>query len=90
MALNELTELLKNEPWFHSVALDQYQRLVVYVTERNANVLTRIPNEYMGKQVLVHFASSIKPFVEGFQQSTDWHARVHTIGKYAKDSNEDI
>jgi hypothetical protein len=88
--IESLTSIFKNEPWFHSVAFDQYQRPVVYVHERSAKVLACIPNEYMGKQVLVHFASSIKPFVEGFQPSTDWHARVHTIGKHAKDNNEDI
>lgn len=45
--------------WFHSIATDSYGRYVVYVQYMNQDVLSTIPDSCDGKQVLVHFVSSI-------------------------------
>lgn len=52
-----------NEDWFHSVDLDKYGRLVVYVKYMCDATTHDIPRQVDGNNVLVHFATSkyIKP-----------------------------
>lgn len=53
-----LTNLFKNRDWFHSVDVEQYGRIVVYVKYMCQETLHDIPDKVAGRQVLVHFAAS--------------------------------
>lgn len=57
--MDELTNLFGTKEWFHSVGTDQYGRLVVYIKFMNHETLNDIPDRVDGKQVMVHFASSM-------------------------------
>jgi hypothetical protein len=56
--VEELTNMFKDRPWFHSVGYEQYGRVVVYVNYACHETLHDIPDSCQGKQVLVHFAAS--------------------------------
>lgn len=53
-----LTNLFKDRDWFHSVDVEQYGRLVVYVKYACHETLHDIPDKVANRQVLVHFAAS--------------------------------
>lgn len=57
--MDELTNLFGTKEWFHSVGTDQYGRLVVYIKHTTHETLNDIPDRVDGKQVMVHFASSL-------------------------------
>ena len=57
--LRMLSELYQAKDWYHSVGLDKYGRLVVYVKYMNHETLNNIVDFMGGKQVLVHFAGSL-------------------------------
>lgn len=57
--MDELINLFGKKDWFHSVGHDQYGRLIVYIKHSTHETLTGIPDRVDGKQVLVHFASSL-------------------------------
>ena len=54
-----LQEQYSSKPWFHSVGKDQYGRYVVYVKYSCMETLSDIVDQVAGKQVMVHFASSL-------------------------------
>lgn len=56
--INQLVEMYKDREWYHSVGLDQYGRIVVYVHFMNHETLHDIPDNMGKHQVLVHFAGS--------------------------------
>ncbi len=70
MDLNEgmehLRTLYKDKEWYHSVGLDQYGRIVVYIHHSTQETLRDIPDRVAGKQVLVHFAGSLMATREQF------------------------
>jgi len=47
----------KNKPWFHSMETDS-NRIIVYVNYMSYEVLTSVPDNIDGKQVVCHFASA--------------------------------
>src|SRR5574338_1715911 len=53
-----LTNLFKDRDWFHSVDVEQYGRIVVYIKYACHETLHDIPDKVAGRQVLVHFAAS--------------------------------
>ena len=53
-----LTNLFKDRDWFHSVDVEQYGRIVVYIKYACQETLHDIPDKVAGRQVLVHFAAS--------------------------------
>jgi hypothetical protein len=53
-----LTEKLKDYDWFHSVGLDVFGRLVVYVNYLNLDVYNNVPDTISGQRLLIHFASN--------------------------------
>jgi len=63
MDINEgmeyLRNLYKDKEWFHSVGLEKYGRIVVYIHHTTHETLHDIPDSVAGKQVLVHFAASL-------------------------------
>jgi len=63
MDINEgmeyLRNLYKDKEWFHSVGVEQYGRIVVYIHHTTHETLHDIPDQVAGKQVLVHFAGSL-------------------------------
>lgn len=63
MDINEgmeyLRNLYKDKEWFHSVGLEKYGRIVVYIHHSTHETLHDIPDSIAGKQVLVHFAGSL-------------------------------
>ncbi len=56
--IDVLTKLFRNCDWFHDAGTDQYGRYVVYVKYMCQETLHDVPDQMMGKQVLVHFAAS--------------------------------
>lgn len=54
-----LQEKYSSKPWFHSVGTDQYGRYVVYIKYSCMETLADIVDYVGGKQVMVHFASSL-------------------------------
>jgi hypothetical protein len=56
--MDQLNEMYKAKEWYHSVGLDQYGRIVVYVKFMNHETLHDIPDNMGKHQVLVHFAGS--------------------------------
>lgn len=54
-----LKQKFQNNKWFHDVALDRYNRPVVYVYELSREVDETVPQTLGGRQVLVHWASSL-------------------------------
>jgi hypothetical protein len=63
MDINEgmeyLRNLYKDKEWYHSVGLDQYGRIVVYIHFSTHETLRDIPDRVANKQVLTHFAASL-------------------------------
>jgi len=63
MDINEgmeyLRNLYKDKEWFHSVGLEKYGRIVVYIHHSTHETLHDIPDSVANKQVLVHFAGSL-------------------------------
>ena len=57
--MDELIAMFGSKEWFHSVGHDQYGRLVVYIKRTTHETLNDIPDRVNGKQVMVHFASSL-------------------------------
>lgn len=57
--MDELIALFGSKEWFHSVGRDQYGRFVVYIKHTTHETLNDIPDRVDGKQVMVHFASSL-------------------------------
>lgn len=57
--MDELTNLFGAKEWFHSVGTDRYGRYVVYIKHITLETLNDIPDRVDGKQVMVHFASSL-------------------------------
>lgn len=57
--MDELINLFGKKEWFHSVGFDKYGRLVVYIKHTTHESLNDIPDQIGGKQVMVHFASSL-------------------------------
>lgn len=55
-SLQVLKEMFISKDWFHSVDVDNFGRLVVYVKYQNADISENIPDHIDGKQILVHFA----------------------------------
>jgi hypothetical protein len=53
-----LTNMFKDRDWFHSVDVEQYGRIVVYVKYMCHDTLYDIPDKVANRQVLVHFAAS--------------------------------
>lgn len=53
-----LTNMFKGRDWFHSVGVEQYGRIVVYIKYGCHETLHDIPDSVAGRQVLVHFAAS--------------------------------
>jgi hypothetical protein len=53
-----LHDRLVNKDWFHSVGLDKYKRIVVYVKYMCDETTNDIPREINGVRVLCHFADS--------------------------------
>src|SRR5271157_3076544 len=56
--MDQLSKMYKDKEWYHSVGLDQYGRIVVYVQFMNHETLHDIPDNMGKHQVLVHFAGS--------------------------------
>jgi hypothetical protein len=57
--MEHLRNLYKDKEWYHSVGLDQYGRIVVYIHHSTHETLNDIPARVADKQVLVHFAGSL-------------------------------
>lgn len=53
-----LTGLFFEKDWFCEVGVDTSNRYIVYVKYMNMDTMTTIPDQMLGKQVLVHFISS--------------------------------
>jgi hypothetical protein len=70
MEVNEgfelLTNALKNKDWFRDVGVDKSGRYVVYVSHMNMETMTLVPDNVLGKQVLVHYFSSKNSCRENF------------------------
>jgi hypothetical protein len=64
-----LTNLFKTRDWFHSVDVEQYGRIVVYIKYACQETLHDIPDMVAGRQVLVHFAASKYATREQFTNS---------------------
>src|SRR6185295_161946 len=64
-----LTNMFKDREWFHSVDVEQYGRLVVYIKHACQETLHDIPDKVAGRQVLVHFAASKYSTREQFTNS---------------------
>jgi hypothetical protein len=56
--MDQLDRMYKDREWYHSVGLDQYGRIVVYVKFMNHETLHDIPDNMGKHQVLVHFSGS--------------------------------
>jgi len=54
-----LKEKFQKNQWFHDVVLDRYNRPVVYVYELTREIDEAVPQTLGGRQVLVHWASSL-------------------------------
>ena len=54
-----LTKMFGDEDWFAKADYDQYGRPVVYVHRLSLEIGLKVPRHIDGKQVLVHFASSL-------------------------------
>jgi hypothetical protein len=65
-----LTDMFKGRDWFHSVAVEQYGRIVVYVNYMCQETLYDVPDKVANRQVLVHFAASKFATREQFTSST--------------------
>jgi len=65
-AVNYLTVLLKDNPWFYTVKKDRYKTIIVYTLWQSKEILTTIPEYIEDYRVLVHFAGSLieKPLVK--------------------------
>lgn len=64
--MDELKAMFGSKEWFHSVGLDQYGRIVVYIKKSTPETLHLIPDVINNKQVVVHFASSLTAHREQF------------------------
>jgi hypothetical protein len=62
MNIQESVATLKSQygdrAWFSNVTTDQYNRIIVLVTQLTSDVSTAIPDRIDGRQVLVHFDSA--------------------------------
>ncbi len=54
-----LTNLCKNEDWFHSLAVDEFNRMIVYTKYMSLDVYNYVPDELNEQKILVHFAQSV-------------------------------
>lgn len=57
--MDHLSKLFKGKEWFYDVGADQHGRYVVYIRFANHETINNIPDEVAGRQVLVHYASSL-------------------------------
>ena len=64
--LVELRQRYGDRDWFYDAGYDQYGRPVVYVKYENHETNYEIPDRIAGKQLLVHFAASVKSNKEDF------------------------
>lgn len=64
--LVELRQRYGDRDWFYDAGYDQYGRPVVYVKYENHETNFDIPDKIGGKQLLVHFAASVKFKKEDF------------------------
>lgn len=66
-----LTNTFKDQDWFCNVGTDEQNRYVVYTSSMSLKVLTSVPSDLEGKQVLVHFAPS-KPKFNVIEPKTEY------------------
>jgi hypothetical protein len=64
--LVELRQRYGDRDWFYDAGYDQYGRPVVYVKYENHETNYEIPDRIAGKQLLVHFADSVRAKKENF------------------------
>lgn len=57
-ALKVLRSMFQDKSWFRDVGLDPYRRIVVYSTDVTSEVMSLIPENFAGIQVLCHYDSS--------------------------------
>lgn len=73
MEVNKVLDLLRQKfhgrDWFYDVGLDQYGRPVVYSEFMSLAILSDVPDQLSGHQVLVHFAAYKKANREGFVEN---------------------
>ena len=58
-SLEALRNLCQEHDWFSDTGVDEYGRLVVFIKYQCEATLRDIPASINGKQILVHFASSL-------------------------------
>lgn len=56
--LDNLYYLCKDKDWFHDVSTDMWGRHIVYVHYMNSDIMSYIPTQNCGKQVLCHYAAA--------------------------------
>lgn len=57
-SLNTLNQMFKNQSWFHSVGLDEFNRPTVYAKFISPEIEKSVPRELDGKQVMLHFSAT--------------------------------
>lgn len=64
--LIELYNQYKGKDWFYDTGYDQFGRPVVYVNYECHETLHDLPDKFQNKQLLVHFAASVKAQASDF------------------------
>ena len=59
-AINYLSTLVKDKPWFYDLKALDPRRIVVYTLYQSGDILREIPDNINGYQVLVHFTNKQK------------------------------
>lgn len=57
--VNKLKMFLKDKDWYFDIQRDSLNRVVVYTTYQNYEVLTTVPDYVDHSQVVIHFASAL-------------------------------
>jgi hypothetical protein len=56
--ISGLTQLLSNHSWFNGVGVDNFGKLIVYVSHATLEIMNAIPDKFENKRVVWQYASS--------------------------------